>query len=55
MPLRAAALQFPLAHPAVRAVAVGCRGRHQLQENLALLRTPVPQALKQQLGSASTG
>jgi D-threo-aldose 1-dehydrogenase len=55
VPLRAAALQFPLTHPAVRAVAVGCRGPQQVGENLALLGTPLPADLKEALGYASTG
>ena len=55
VPLRAAALQFPLAHPAVRAVAVGCRGPQQVGENLALLGTPLPADLKEALGYTSTG
>jgi D-threo-aldose 1-dehydrogenase len=43
--LKAAALQFPLAHPAVTSLLLGARSPAELDENLALLRTPLPLAL----------
>ena len=45
VPLAAAALQFPLAHPAVRSVIPGARSAEEVQTNLSLLRVPVPLAL----------
>jgi D-threo-aldose 1-dehydrogenase len=43
--LKAAALQFPLAHPAVTSLLVGARSPEELDEDLALLRTPLPPEL----------
>ncbi len=40
--LPAAALQFPLAHPAVAAVIPGPRSAAEAVENLALMRQPIP-------------
>jgi D-threo-aldose 1-dehydrogenase len=45
VPLRAAALQFPLGHPAVCTVLVGARTREEMAENARLLDTPVPAEL----------
>ena len=45
VPLAAAALQFPLAHPAVAAIIPGPRSVAELQENVGLLRQPIPAAL----------
>jgi len=42
--LAAAALQFPLAHPAVASVVVGMRSPAEVEANLALLRAPIPGA-----------
>ncbi|WP_229776850.1 aldo/keto reductase [Alicyclobacillus cellulosilyticus] len=42
VPLKAAALQFPLAHPAVASVLTGARSEAELAENIEMLRTPVP-------------
>jgi D-threo-aldose 1-dehydrogenase len=39
--LPAAALQFPLAHPAVVSVATGCRNADQVRRNVALWETPL--------------
>jgi D-threo-aldose 1-dehydrogenase len=47
--LRAAALQFPLAHPAVASVIPGARTRDEANDNLARLAEPVPAALWQAL------
>ena len=40
--IRAAALQFPLAHPAVASVLLGVRNLEQLQSNLQDYKTPIP-------------
>ena len=45
VPLAAAALQFPFHHPAVTAVIPGARAATEVQDNLALLRHPIPPAL----------
>jgi len=45
VPLAAAALQFPLYHPAVASVVVGHESAREIEHNLALLRFPVPPAL----------
>jgi D-threo-aldose 1-dehydrogenase len=42
VPLRAAAVQFPLAHPAVRSVIAGVRRIDHLDEYPALMRWPIP-------------
>ncbi len=49
VPLRAAALQFPLRHPAVCSVIPGCRSVWELEENLEALRHPIPGALWEEL------
>ncbi|MDZ7937510.1 MAG: aldo/keto reductase [Rhodoferax sp.] len=49
VPLPAAALQFPLAHPAVVSCVAGARTADQLQQNLAWLAHPIPAALWQTL------
>jgi D-threo-aldose 1-dehydrogenase len=43
--LKAAAIQFPLAHPAVTSLLVGPRSVAELEDNLALLRVDIPAAL----------
>jgi D-threo-aldose 1-dehydrogenase len=43
--IKAAALQFAAAHPAVSCALVGCSSPEEVDENLTLLRTPIPQAL----------
>ncbi|HKV45742.1 MAG TPA: aldo/keto reductase [bacterium] len=45
VPLKAAALRFPLGHPAVSAVLMGCRSRAEVDENTRLWRHPIPAAL----------
>jgi D-threo-aldose 1-dehydrogenase len=42
VPLKAAALQFPAAHPAVVNVLPGARSRAELDDNLALATLPIP-------------
>ncbi|KAB0268136.1 aldo/keto reductase [Microvirga brassicacearum] len=43
VPLAAAALQFPLQHPAVATVLIGTAKASSLSRNLELLETPVPE------------
>lgn len=43
--LKAAALQFPLAHPAVACVLSGARSAAEIEENARLFATPIPGAL----------
>jgi D-threo-aldose 1-dehydrogenase len=43
VPLKAAALQFPLAHPAVAAVIPGCRSAAEVEENFRMVSHPIPQ------------
>jgi len=52
VPLAAAALQFPLAHPAVAAIIPGPRSVAEFEANLRLLRYPVPLALWRDLRDA---
>src|SRR5215471_15523000 len=42
--LKAAALQFPRAHPAIACVIAGARSTVELDENIALASTPIPDA-----------
>jgi D-threo-aldose 1-dehydrogenase len=52
VPLAAAALQFPLAHPAVAAIIPGPRSTEEFTANLNLLRNPIPPALWSDLRDA---
>jgi D-threo-aldose 1-dehydrogenase len=45
VPLAAAALQFPLLHPAVASVVVGHERREEVERNLALMRHDIPAQL----------
>jgi D-threo-aldose 1-dehydrogenase len=49
VPLAAAALQFPLAHPAVTCVLPGARSPVEFDENLRLARYPIAEAFWQAL------
>ena len=49
VPLRAAALQFPLAHPAVTTVLTGARSAREIEENAALFALTIPPALWEHL------
>jgi D-threo-aldose 1-dehydrogenase len=49
VPLLAAALQFPLGHPAVSCVVIGARSVAELDEDVAAFRHPVPASLWQKL------
>jgi D-threo-aldose 1-dehydrogenase len=51
VPLAAAALQFPLAHPAVASVLLGVRSVAELEQNLELSGLPVPGDLWRELKS----
>ncbi len=44
VPLRAAALQFILAHPALASVIPGARSVSEVEENVQLIETPIPAA-----------
>ena len=50
VPLEAAALQFPLRHPAVAAVLIGARSAREIERDLDLLELPVPDELWAALG-----
>jgi len=52
VPLRAAAVQFPLGHPAVQTVVVGCRSVEQMQDSVRMFETDIPGALWEELKSA---
>jgi D-threo-aldose 1-dehydrogenase len=43
--LKAAALQFPLGHPAVASVLIGCRSSAEVEDNVRLFRTEIPAEL----------
>jgi D-threo-aldose 1-dehydrogenase len=45
VPVKAAALRFPLGHPAVACVLTGARSPAELEENVALFDLPIPPAL----------
>jgi D-threo-aldose 1-dehydrogenase len=50
--LKAAALRFPLAHPAVACVLTGARSAAEVEQNARLFATPIPLALWDDLRSA---
>jgi D-threo-aldose 1-dehydrogenase len=47
--LAAAALQFPLAHPAIASVVTGMRSDEEVEANLAHVRAPIPAAFWDEL------
>lgn len=49
VPLKAVAIQFPAAHPAVASILTGARNEAEIVENEALFRHPIPSALWQEL------
>ncbi|GLK72262.1 aldo/keto reductase [Ancylobacter dichloromethanicus] len=49
VPLKAAAIQFPAAHPAVATILTGARNAAEIAENEALFRHPIPAALWEDL------
>ncbi|MFN8634682.1 MAG: aldo/keto reductase [Chloroflexota bacterium] len=51
VPIQAAALQFPLAHPAVAVVLTGARSVEELDQNVAFMQQPIPADLWAELKS----
>jgi D-threo-aldose 1-dehydrogenase len=49
VPLQAAALQFPLGHPAVAAVVPGAVSAREVEHNFALMRHAIPAAFWDEL------
>ena len=49
VPLAAAAIQFPLRHPAVRTVVVGARSADEVRADVALAAVPIPAPLWEDL------
>lgn len=49
VPLRAAAIQFPFTHPAVTSVIVGVRSPHEVDDAVAMMSHPIPEALWEHL------
>jgi D-threo-aldose 1-dehydrogenase len=49
VPIKAAAIQFPLGHPAVTCVVVGCRSVAQLDESIAMFELEIPPAMWDEL------
>jgi D-threo-aldose 1-dehydrogenase len=49
IPLSAAAVQFPLGHPAVACVLVGCRSAREVDDNVALFQLDLPAGLWEEL------
>lgn len=49
VPLAAAAIQFPLAHPAVASLLIGARSAAELQDDFDLLDVPIPGTLWRRL------
>ena len=49
VPIKAAAIQFPLGHPAVTCVVVGCRSVAQLDESIAMFELEIPAAMWREL------
>ncbi|GAA2059817.1 aldo/keto reductase [Catenulispora yoronensis] len=45
VPLRAAALQFPARHPAVKSVLIGARSPREVRDCVEMARLPIPDAL----------
>ncbi len=52
VPLRAAALQFPLSHPMIATVIPGAADVAEVAENLRLIAHPIPDALWGELRGA---
>lgn len=52
VPLRAAALQFPMAHPAVDVVIVGARHQREWQDAVSMMQHPIAPAFWQALRQA---
>ena len=52
VPLKAAALQFILAHPAIAAVIPGAASVAEVEENARMVETPIPAGLWPELKDA---
>jgi D-threo-aldose 1-dehydrogenase len=52
VPLAAAAVQFPLGHPAITSVLVGCRSATELDEDVRLFELEIPAGLWNELRDA---
>ena len=51
VPLRAAAIQFPLGHPAVQTVVVGARSLEEIRDSVRMFEVEIPSALWEELKS----
>ena len=49
VPLAAAAVQYPLRHPAVKTVVVGCRTPAEVEEDLRLSVLDIPETLWEEI------
>ena len=49
VPLPAAAIEFPFAHPAVAQVLTGARSGSEITDNARLMQTPIPPELWREL------
>lgn len=52
VPLKAAAVQFPLREPTVASVLVGCRSAAEARENAAMFEHPIPEELWTELAES---
>lgn len=52
VPIKAAALQFPLAHPAINVILSGARSIAEIDDNVAMFQYPIPSELWDDLRSA---
>jgi D-threo-aldose 1-dehydrogenase len=52
VPLKAAALQFILAHPAIASVIPGARSVAEVEDNVRMVEFPIPAALWAELKQA---
>jgi len=49
VPLAAAAMRYPLRHPAIRSIVIGCHTAEQVRHDTALFNQPIPAALWEEL------
>jgi D-threo-aldose 1-dehydrogenase len=52
IPMRAAALQFALRHPAVKCILVGCRNSDEVLDNVLNLDLELPEDIWQKITAA---
>lgn len=52
VPLAAAAIQFPMRHPAVTCVVIGAKSADEVRQNVAWFETPLPEAIWADLDEA---